>query len=122
VLVSGDAAYVSQARQTYAANAEAVVTKTAVTEHAAHLRPVNEVRADLTAAAMAAMLGLAGQKPWVVGSPYTVVMKLADATHVEVAAGIPGVEKIGPLTVRFVEADPERMYRLIRILYRFLSM
>jgi len=55
VLVSGDAAYVSQARQTYAADAEAVVTKTAVTAHAAHLRPVDEVRTDLTAAATAAM-------------------------------------------------------------------
>jgi len=122
VLVSGDAAYVGQARQTYAVNAEAVVTKTAVTAQAAHLRPVDEVRADLRAAAERAMLGLGSQKPWVVGSPYTVEMKLANATHVEVAAGIPGVEKIGPLTVRFVEADPETAYRLIRILYRFLSM
>lgn len=122
VLVSGDEAYVSQARQTYAANAQAVITKTAVTAHSAHLRPVDEVHAELEAAAKMAMLGLADHDPWAVGSPWAVEMTLGNATHVEVAAGIPGVEKIGPLTVRFEEADPEAAYRMIRILYRFLSM
>lgn len=121
VLVAGDAAYVAQARATYAASAEAVVTKTAVTAEAAHLRPVDEVRAELEERARAAMLGLSSGRPWDVGSPWTVEMTLGSVTHVDVAAGIPGVEKVGPLTVRFTETDPARAYRLIRILYRFLS-
>jgi len=121
VLVAGDAAYVAQARGTYAAAAQSVVTKTAVTSEAAHLRPVDEVRDELEAKARAAMLGLADGRPWDVGSPWNVEMTLGNATHVDVAAGIPGVEKVGPLTVRFTEADPARAYRLIRILYRFLS-
>ena len=122
VLVSGDADYVAQAGATYAGSAQSVITKTAVTAEAAHLRPIDEVRAELESKARMAMLGLADHEPWNIGSPWTVEMTLGDATHVEVAAGIPGVEKIGPLTVRFTEADPERAYRLIRILYRFLSM
>jgi D-amino peptidase len=121
VLVSGDRAYVDQARPTYAASARAVVTKSAVTAHAAHLRPVEEVRRELEDGARAAMLGLGDHEPWNVGPPFVVEMTLGNATHVEVAAGIPGVEKIGPLTVRFESDDPVAAYRLIRILYRFLS-
>ncbi|MDX1395207.1 MAG: M55 family metallopeptidase [Gemmatimonadota bacterium] len=122
VLVAGDADYISQARATYAADAETVVTKTAVTAHSAHLRPVDEVQDELEAKARAAMLRLDELEPWDVGSPYTVEMTLDNATHVEVADGLPGVDKVGPLTVRYTESDPERAYRLIRILYRFLSM
>lgn len=122
VLIAGDADYVRLARETYAGTAEAVVTKTAVTAHAAHLRPVDEVQDELEAKARAAMLDLDGHEPWDVGAPFTVEMKLNNATHVEVAAGLPGVEKVGPLTVRFTESDPETAYRMIRILYRFLSM
>ena len=40
VLVAGDAAYVEQAKVNYAVDAESVVTKYAVTAHAARLRPV----------------------------------------------------------------------------------
>lgn len=122
VLIAGDADYVRMARETYATTAEAVVTKTAVTSRSAHLRPVEEVHDELEAKARTAMLGLDSHEPWDVGSPFTVTMKLNDATHVEVADGLPGVEKIGPLTVRFSEPDPIQAYRLIRILYRFLSM
>ncbi len=122
VLIAGDADYVRLARDTYGSTAEAVVTKTAVTAHAAHLRPVAEVLAEFEEKARDAMLGLDDHQPWDVGSPFTVEMKLNNATHVEVAAGLPGVERVGPLTVRFTEADPARAYRMIRILYRFLRM
>lgn len=122
VLIAGDADFVRLARETYATSSEVVVTKTAVTAHAAHLRPVDEVQDELEAKAKAAMLNLDSYSPWDVGPPFTVEMKLNNATHVEVAAGLPGVEKTGPLSVRFTEADPERAYRMIRILYRFLSM
>ncbi|MDH3733113.1 MAG: M55 family metallopeptidase [Gemmatimonadota bacterium] len=122
VLIAGDADYVRFARETYAARSEAVVTKTAVTAHAAHLRPVDEVQDELEAKARTAMLDLDAHEPWDVGPAFMVEMELNNATHVEVAAGLPGVEKVGPLTVRFTESDPERAYRMIRILYRFLRM
>ena len=121
-MIAGDADYVRLARETYAGEAETIVTKTAVTAHAAHLRPVDEVQDEMEAKARAAMLNLDAYEPWVVGSPYTVEMKLNNATHVEVAAGLPGVEKTGPLSVRFTETDPVKAYRMIRILYRFLRM
>lgn len=121
VLIAGDEDYVRQARETYAAAARAVVTKTAVTAHAAHLRPVEVVHAELEAEARAAMVDLASATPWRVGSPYAVEMTVDHTTHVDVAVGIPGVERVGPLTVRFEADDMLRAYALIRILYRFLS-
>lgn len=121
VLVAGDEAYVAQARETYAGAAHAVVTKTAVTADAAHLRPVDVVRAELEAEAEAAMLELAAAVPWRLEAPYRVEMTVDHTTHVDVAVGIPGVERAGPLTVRFEARDMRRAYALIRILYRFLS-
>lgn len=122
VLVAGDEAYVAQARETYAGAARAVVTKTAVTADAARLRPVEVVHAELEEAAKTAMLDLAGAAPWRVDAPYVVEMTVDRTTHVDVALGIPGVERVGPLTVRFEAPDMRRAYALIRILYRFLSI
>lgn len=122
VLVAGDDDYVRQARETYAGTARAVVTKTAVTARAAHLRPVEVVHAELEAEARAAMLDLGSATPWRLGSPYVVEMTVDHTTHVDVAVGIPGVERVGPLTVRFEADDMRRAYALIRILYRFLSV
>ena len=67
------------------------------------------------------MLGLADHRPWEVTFPWTVEMTVQSSTHVDVAAGIPGVERVGPLTVRFESNDAHEAYALIRILYRFLS-
>jgi len=122
VLVAGDEDYVVQARGTYAGSARAVVTKTAVSADAAHLRPVEVVHAELEAEARAAMLGLADATPWRLSPPYVVEMTVDRTTHVDVALGIPGVESGGPLTMRFQADDMRRAYALIRILYRFLSI
>ncbi len=122
VLVHGDRHYVDQARETYAAGARSVVSKTAVTARSAHLRPVEEVRAELEREARAAMLAVADAEPWDLGAPYVVELTVGSSTHADVAAGIPGVERTGPLTVRFESNDMRRAYALIRILYRFLSV
>lgn len=122
VLVAGDEAYVEQATSTYASAAEAVVTKSAVTSQSAHLRPVEEVRRELTERARDAMLNLDRGEPWVLSFPWTVEMSVESTTHADVAEGIPGVERVDPNTVRFRSSDPRDAYRLIRILYRFLSM
>ena len=47
VMIAGDEHYVAQARNAYAKTSRAVVTKTAVTAQAAHLRPVDAVRREL---------------------------------------------------------------------------
>lgn len=122
VLIAGDEDYVEQARETYGASARAVVTKTAVTSAAAHLRPVDIVQAELEREARAAMLELERHVPWDVGSPWTVEMTVGSTRHVDVAANLPGVERVGPMTVRYVESDVRRAYAMIRILYRFLSV
>jgi len=120
VLVAGDAAYVDQARETYAASAETVVTKTHVTGQAARLRPVEEVRAELIEKARAAVADLSSREPWVLEAPYTVAID--SVTHVDIARHLPGVERTGPYSVRFELDDMADAYRLVRILYRFLSV
>lgn len=121
VLIQGDQDYVDQARQTYASTAEAVVTKTAVTSRSAHLRPIDEVRAELVQKAKTAMLNLDRHQPWVVGPPYTVELTLGSTTTIDVSLAVPGVERTAPNTLRFQSDDMRRVYALIRLFYRFIS-
>jgi D-amino peptidase len=122
ILVAGDAAYVAQARESYAATAQAVVTKTAVTNDAARLRPVGEVRAELREAARRAVIALDAGRPWRLETPVVVEVDYTRPTHAEIAAHIPQVERTGPFTVRHEAASMEGAYPMIRILYRFLSI
>ncbi|MCG8469664.1 MAG: M55 family metallopeptidase [Gemmatimonadetes bacterium] len=122
VLVHGDRHYIDQAKQTYGSTARAVVSKRAVTARAAHLRPPAEVHAELEREARAAMLELDRHEPWLVGAPYTVEMTVRSTAHVDVAVAIPGVERVDSNTLRFTEPDVSIAYKLIRVLYRFLSV
>ncbi len=122
VLIHGDQDYVDQAKETYAATSRAVVTKKAVTAQAAHLRPVDEVLAELEREAKSAMLELDRHQPWVLGSPYTVEMTVGSTAHVDVSVTIPGVERVDPNTMRFTESDIRTAYKMIRLLYRFISI
>ncbi len=122
VMVAGDQAYLDQAATTYASKSERVATKVAITGSSAQVRPVDVVLGEMTAAAEAAMLSLDEQEPWRLEAPYRVEMELSRQTHVDIAVGVPTVERSGPHTVRFENEDMVATYALIRILYKFLSV
>ena len=120
VLVAGDAALVQQVAATL--GARSVVTKTAVTNDAAVLRPLADVRNDLEAEAAAAIQTLDRHRPWRLQEPVTVDLVVNDVTHCDIATGIPGVMRTSPTGLRFEASDMGQAYRLIRILYRFLGV
>jgi len=120
VLAAGDATFVAQFTKTV--QAETVVTKTAITPQSAMLRHPTEVQKDLSAAATRALRNLASYKAWTVRTPIEVRLKLDEPTRPQILTAIPGVRQIDGYTVAFTATDMAEAYRLIRLMYRFVTI
>ncbi len=120
VLAAGDAAFVTQFTKTV--EAETVVTKTAVTPQAAVLRHPSVVREELVRAAGRALASLSSARPWTVRTPVEVRMQFADTTRPQILTAIPGVRQVDGYTVTVTADDMAAAYRLIRLMYRFVSI
>ncbi len=121
VLVAGDAAAVREMEALV--DAEMVTTKVAETPASARLIHPERVHAMLRDAVDRALEGLPdGAYPvFDVGSPARIRMRFASTTHVDVLQSIPGMEKEDGFTVAYDARDADEAYRLIRLMYRFVS-
>jgi D-amino peptidase len=120
IMAAGDSAFVEQFTRTV--HVEAVATKYAVTPQAARLLHPQVVRERLVAAAGRALAGRATAKPWVIGKPVRVRLRLADNTVTQILQAIPGVRQVDGFTVEFTAPTMADAYRLIRLMYRFVSV
>ena len=120
VLASGDSAFVEQFTRTV--RAEGVATKYAVTPQSARLLHPQVVRDRLTAAATRALGARNSAKPFTVGAPVRVRLRLADNTVPQILQAIPGVRQVDGYTVEFTARTMGEAYRLIRLMYRFVSV
>jgi D-amino peptidase len=120
ILASGDAAFVTQFTATV--KAETVVTKTAVTPQSAMLRHPSAVRDDLARATTRALGRLPATAPWAIRAPVEVRLRLSDPTVTQILTAIPGVAQVDGFTVAFTAPDMAHAYRLIRLMYRFVSV
>ena len=121
VLVAGDAAAVREMEALV--DAEMVTTKVAETPASARLVHPERVHAMLREAVGRALDGLAGgaYAPFDVGSPVRVRMRFESTTHVDVLQSIPAMEKVDGFTVGYDARDADEAYRLIRLMYRFVT-
>ncbi len=120
VLASGDSAFAAQFTQNVPA--ATVITKTAVTPISARLRHPQRVREDLAAATRTALASLDDAEAWPVRTPVQVRMRFADVTRSQILEAIPGVRQIDGYTVEFTADSMADAYRLIRLMYRFVSI
>jgi D-amino peptidase len=120
ILVAGDSAFVEQFTRTV--RTEAVATKYAVTPQAARLLNPQLVHDRLAAAAGRALANRAAAKPWVIGKPIRVRLRLADQTTPQILQAIPGVRQVDGFTVEFTAPTMLEAYRLIRLMYRFVTV
>ena len=49
-------------------------------------------------------------------------MRFASTTHVDILLSIPGVSKVDGYTVEYTARSADEAYRLIRLMYRFISI
>lgn len=120
ILASGDSAFAAQFSQNV--TTATVVTKTAVTPASARLRHPQQVREELAAATRTALLALPNAAPWRVPAPVEVRIQFSDVTRPQILEAIPGVRQIDGYTVAFTAGDMAAAYRMIRLMYRFVSI
>jgi D-amino peptidase len=120
ILAAGDSAFVEQFTRTV--KAEAVATKYANTPQSARLIHPQIVRERLVAATGRALGGRASAKPWVIAKPVKVRLRLADNLTPQILQAIPGVRQVDGFTVEFTAPNMGDAYRLIRLMYRFVTV
>src|SRR5688500_3529968 len=120
IMAAGDSAFVEPFTRNV--KAEAVATKPAVTPQAARSLHPQVVRERLVAAAGRALSNRASAKPWVIGKPVRVRLRLSDITVPQILQAIPGVKQVDGYTVEFTAPTMGDAYRLIRLMYRFVSV
>ena len=121
ILVSGDSAAAAELGQLL--GSETVTTKTAETPSSARLLHPDVVRVMLRETTKIALdrLRSDGFSPLAIGSPVEIRMRFASTTHVDVLQSIPGMSKVDGYTVRYTARSMGEAYRLIRLMYRFVS-
>ena len=119
LVASGDSAFVEQFTRTV--RAQGVATKYAVTPQSARLLHPQVVRDRLVAATRRA-LDARPPKPTPIATPIRVRLRLADVTVTQILQAIPGVKQTDGYTVEFTARSMPEAYRLIRLMYRFVSV
>ena len=120
ILASGDSAFVDQFAKTVPA--ELVSTKVAVTPQSARLHHPTVVRDRLVAATGRALGKVSSARAWTTATPVRVRIRFADVTLPQILQAMPGVEQTDGYTVTFTARNMADAYRLIRLMYRFVSI
>jgi D-amino peptidase len=120
ILASGDSAFVAQFSETV--RTETVVTKTSVTPRSARLRHPDRVHEDLAAATTRALSRLADARPLASDAPVVVRLRFDEPTRPQILQAVPGVRQIDGYTVEVTLPSMGEAYRLIRLMYRFVSI
>ena len=119
VLASGDSTFTTQFRQLVPMRT--VVTKVAIGAQVARLYHPDVVRRRLAAAVRAAMADLQNAKPLAISNPVTVRMRFATTTRADILQAIPGMRRVDGFTVEYQASDMVEGYKLIRLMYKYIS-
>jgi len=119
VMVTGDDAAVAEVKESVPA-VRAVAVKRAINVRAVELRPLAQARQEIQQAAREAVAAAKKPAPQRTG-PFRVQMRFRNFTIPEVATAFREIELVSPDTVAFTRETMPEAYRLIRVLYRFIS-
>jgi D-amino peptidase len=99
-----------------------VATKVAETPESARLLSPTVVKERLTAATKRALGRMGSAKPLRLTTPVRVRLRLSDITITQLMEAIPGVKQTDGYTVEFTAPSMREAYRLIRLMYRYISV
>ena len=119
VMVSGDLTFTRQFRELM--NTRTVVTKEAVGSLVAQLPHPVEVHQRLHATTREALEAITNAQPLEVMEPVTVRIRFATTTRADILQSIPGVSRIDGMTVAYEAQTMTEAYKLIRLMYKFVS-
>jgi D-amino peptidase len=122
ILATGDSAATAELGTLL--GSETVTTKTAESPSSARLLHPDVVMEMLDEATEVALdrLGRGEFEPFDVGNPVRIRMRFATTIHVDILQSIPGMSKVDGFTVLYTARNADEAYRLIRLMYRFVSV
>lgn len=119
LLAAGDAAFTREIGDL--TGARTVVTKHAVTPASAELIHPDRVRQALAEATIQALANLDAAQPWDMSGPVTVRARWATTVRPDVLEAIPGMDRVDGYTVEYLAEDMDQAYRMIRLMYKYIS-
>ena len=119
ILASGDLIFTQQFEKLL--DTRTVSTKKSISPQVAELIHPAEVNRLLQAATRAALGDLRNAKVLVVTSPIDLRIQFATTTRPDILEAIPHMQRVDGYTVRYEAADMEEAYRLIRLMYKYIS-
>jgi D-amino peptidase len=119
VLVTGDDTAVAEVQESVP-GVRGVAVKRAINVRAVELKPLQQARQEIQQAARAGVAAAKKPAPQRAG-PFRVQMRFRNFTIPEVATAFREIESVAPDTVAFTRETMPEAYRMIRVLYRFIS-
>lgn len=121
ILAAGDSAAAAELGALL--KTETVTTKTAETPASARLIHPERVHELLRQGVQRSLarLDTDNYSPFDLGTPVRIRLRFASTTHVDILQSIPGMSKVDGFTVAYTARDADEAYRLIRLMYRFVS-
>lgn len=119
ILASGDKTFSEEIKKLI--NLKTVVTKEAIGNNAAKLIHPDVVIRELQTQTRLALKDMPKMKPLPVAGPVEFKIKLDTPTRADIAMGIPGMKRIDGFTISYQAKDMTEAYKLIRIVYKYLS-
>ncbi|MEQ9592895.1 MAG: M55 family metallopeptidase [Cyclobacteriaceae bacterium] len=119
LLASGDKVFAEELKKIV--GAKIVITKEAIGGSAAKLKHPDVVIAELRSQTTAALKDMKNIKPMATKEPVEFRLTLDSPTRADVAMGIPGMKRIDGYTISYNAKNMDEAYRLIRIVYKYLS-
>jgi D-amino peptidase len=119
VMITGDDVAIEQ-QKGWTPNVRGVVVKRAINMRAVEARPLAEARKEIEAGARESVAAAKKRAPDRAPG-YKVRMQLRNFTIPEVATAFSEIQLVAPDTVEFTRPTMPEAYRIIRVLYRFIS-
>ncbi len=119
ILASGDKTFTEEIKKL--ASIRTVVTKEAIGASAARLTHPDAVKKLLQAETKAALKDIGKAKPLAVQGPIEFKIKVDNPTRADVAMSIPGMKRVDGYTVSYQAKNMEEAYKLIRVIYKYIS-
>jgi D-amino peptidase len=120
ILASGDMTFAAQIAETIP-GIRTVSTKRAIGSQVAKLIHPDVVLGRLATQTTAALQGLESARPLDVAEPVTVRVRFASTTRADILQAIPGMTRVDGFTVQIQTDSMDRAYRVIRLMYKYVS-
>jgi D-amino peptidase len=119
ILAAGDKAFTEEIESLIPTRT--VTTKTAIGGQVARLIHPKVVRKRLRAATLEALGDLDAARPLQVSGPVEVQIRFASTTRADIVQAVPGMRRVDGTTVAIRAEDMTAAYKLIRLMYKYIS-